>query len=518
LAVLSCVGDDPADIGSSSADAAPESASSADVDGSNSTDGGKIGPIVSDVREPGSRLQPNWLTLGSAREFVDWWDTKLGAHCNFVELPDGSYRCVPTAPTVFTAENYFADTGCSIKAAQSNSSGAPWPCSAPPPYVTAGNNRECPPVIHKLGYKITSNYYRNPGTGECIGQTSSRDEFVLGAPLPPSEWQDGKIEDGADDTGAAVKAQFIRAGDGSFGFARFTPRQFTTPCAFGIKRPDDVLRCYPTSLATGSLYSDSSCNNTIFSLPYTTCGQPRAVVGQRSVETDPCTYEATSPAAFFNVGGDFSGNYFYRNVDGGACQSAGSTTTGSLQGAPIDTQAVFGAAARARVDVDDRIASDLAVLSTGVATRLGWYDKAKSLDCKLAVAADGKWRCLPKTGGSVTSSSPNGTFYTDAACNTPLKNPIAYVAVPAMAQCEKDERFCPATCSAPPKPAFAFGSAAGCPVGAKVFAVGDAVTVYRRPRNNGPATCTAVNRPGEATYAVTEVAPTEFVEATLSFP
>lgn len=517
VAVLSCVGDDPSSTTPNGADAANDGGSSTDVDGSNTTDGRKIGPIVNDAHQPGSRLQPNWLTIGNAREFVDWWDTKLGVHCTFLELPDGSHRCVPNAPTVFTAENYFADSACSTKAAKSNSSGIPWPCSAPPPYVMAGNNRECPPVIHKLGYKIGSNYYRDP-SGACLSQTSGQDEFALGAPLPPSEWQDGKIEDGTDDTGAALKAQFVRAGDGSFGFARFTPRQFTTPCAFGAKQPDDVLRCYPTSLASGSSYADNACSSTIFALPYPTCGQARAVVGQRIGPSDPCTYQPTATGPFFNVGGEFSGSYFYKVADGGACQSAGSTTTGSLQGAPIDPETVFGSAERTRIKVDDRIASELAVLATGVATRLGWYDTAKNTECKVSVAADGKRRCLPKTTASATKDSPFEPFYTDAACTKPLQNPIAYVAVPAMMQCEKDPRLCPASCAAPPKPAFASGFTSGCPVGAKIFAVGAPVTVYRRVREVQAPTCAAVNRPGEAAYAVTEVPPTEFVEATLSFP
>src|SRR5689334_13018503 len=95
VAVASCVGEDEPNLTAPSDGAAEGSAADAPGDAAASL---PVGPVVTEERRSGSRLEPNWLTLPDGqKEFVDWWDTELKVHCTFTKTPANGYRCIPKA-------------------------------------------------------------------------------------------------------------------------------------------------------------------------------------------------------------------------------------------------------------------------------------------------------------------------------------------------------------------------------------------------------------------------------------
>lgn len=142
-----------------------------------------------------------------------------------------------------------------------------------------------------------------------------------------------------------------------------------------------------------------------------------------------------------------------------------------------------------------RIKAKWLVTADGARQPNGWYDSMRKEDCGFSPASDGKTRCLP------VSSPYHTVVFSDGACTQPIGRSLSPVvdggcpAPTAKYALHVDYSSCPTVAS---YRLFSVGSAAAAPSAAY-------------DRSTGPCAVTTVPA-GYAWFALTEVAPAEFVE------
>jgi hypothetical protein len=142
-----------------------------------------------------------------------------------------------------------------------------------------------------------------------------------------------------------------------------------------------------------------------------------------------------------------------------------------------------------------RIKAKWLVTADGARQPNGWYDSMRKEDCFFSAAGDGKMRCIAGIGGGAAS-----ILFTDAGCSLPM------AAVPAPTD---------AGCQGAVAQYGVFYQVAGCPAVAqyRVFSVGAMAATPSAAFQKSGVTCSSVGSPASYRwYAVTEIAPTEFVE------
>lgn len=436
------------------ADAGSEASPSSPADGDPAV---TPGPVLDETYTAGSRLQPNFLSVGSAKVFVDWWDTQLGVHCAFRSVAENEYRCVPKVFPALAGDSLFADIMCRKPAVVVQAEGT----CAGSAVSYADVSKGCSPQIVKVGASSDGPY-----SGSQCEKKPSANAFVRGADLAMSDFVRATVEDGGEDLGTQLKAQYVAAEDGARGFFRVVLKPYpTTPCRFGPGASDPALRCYPP----GFVQADAGANG-----------------------DSKCSLPSTSPAC---------------------------AVDGPVFGNAVDPE-VFGLATRFEVVAADTLALVYALLPTGHRVTMGWSDAAHGGACTFGPGTDDRLHCYPTEAGLVSSLVLGGD------CRD--GGPLVYSAAPALQRCRLSNRSifgvsCPAACVLPPKPSFAVESTPVCSLGPpkkQLFQVGDTRPGFAMISAGGLGLpqCTALTRTDEAVYAATLVPPATLPAATVAYP
>lgn len=437
------------------ADAGSEASSSSPAEGDATV---APGPVLDEMYTAGSRLQPNFLSVGAAKVFVDWWDTKLGVHCAFRSVANDEYRCVPQVFPALVGDSLFADVTCSRPAVVVQAEGT----CAGSAVAYADVGKGCTPQIVKVGASSDGPY-----SGSQCTKKPTPNAFVRGADLATSDFVRATVEDGNEDLGTQVKVQNVAAEDGARGFFRLVLKPYpTTPCSFGPGPSDPALRCYPP----GFVQADPSAN-----------GEPS------------CSLPVTAPTCA---------------VDGPA------------PGDAIDPE-VFGIATRFEVVATETLAVVYALLPTGHRTTVGWTDAAHGGACTFGPGTDDRLHCFPTGAGLVHSLYPDAEckeagrplVYSAAPalqrCRLSSRG-IFGVSCPAACVLPPKPSF-----AVESTPVCSLGSPKK-----QLFQVGDTRPGFAVTSGGGlglPA-CTALTRADEAVYAATVVAPSTLPAATVTYP
>lgn len=471
------------------------------------------GPVLDEAYTGGSRLQPNYLTVGTTKVFVDWWDTELAVHCTFRPLAGNEYRCVPRAQPAITSDSLFADASCRTPVVVLSTDAS----CASSGVVYADIGKGCAPRIVKLAGPSDGPY---TSSSDGCSKKPSRNAFVRGADVPASAFVSATIEDGKEDLGAQLKAQYLTAADGARGFFRTVLKAYpSTPCAFASGPSDPALRCYPSLFATSDAndsHGNATCSAPLFPASTCTDGAVAALGRHDARSTDACD-PARSPGDFYVLGATFTGKAWRK--DGQACEPTNGDFSGLASTGKVDPQ-VFGTATRLEVAAAGALAVVYAVLPTGHRTTIGWTDAAHGGECIFGHGSDDRLHCFPTRAGLAHA------FFPASDCKD--GRTVVYSAAPALERCRTATSgffggpACPPACVLPPKPSHAIESTPECTLGPptkQLFEVGAARPGFALITELlGASRCTALSRADEAVYEATLVAASTLPAATVDFP
>lgn len=122
--------------------------------GANGTNGLNGAP-GKDAVVSGSRLKAQWRGGDDgSREFVGWFDSAIGAACEYMTAEDGTVRCLPGAISTKSVSLLYSDASCSTIAGVGVASAAP--CANPPSHLIVQNNSICgrPGSVYDIGTKF----------------------------------------------------------------------------------------------------------------------------------------------------------------------------------------------------------------------------------------------------------------------------------------------------------------------------------------------------------------------------
>ena len=152
--------------------------------------GGGSNPVLPEAHaeQSGNRLKARRLHgADGSSQFIGWTDTARNEECSFNRAADGTYRCLPSGPSVeYSSGSYFVDPSCTVPGVDRK----------------AG----CPPAKYLALYADSSScsgggiaavfplqpagqlFYKN-GDGQCSPESASPGYAIYGAgnPIP---WTD----------------------------------------------------------------------------------------------------------------------------------------------------------------------------------------------------------------------------------------------------------------------------------------------------------------------------------------
>jgi hypothetical protein len=358
--------------------------------------------------ESGTRLRARYYRLeGGERELTGWFDTELGALCEFASggvephsAPDGVTYCLPVGTAVHRADQGpFADAACTAPLALS---------AAPASFVTLRPLDACasPPSVHaakpstqRLVYFLRS--------GRCEITRVQSQVSIPGDAAPLSTFVSAREEPVARD-GARIVPRARVATDGSreivgaWDNARGIPTRAARDSA-GSQRwaPSRVAFVEPGT----QVFADGRCT---------------ARAAKKSGHSAVCPLDAVNELVGVCGVGRFSAlgpriaAPFTTGHAAGVCtpEVRPEASQTFAIGAPIPDDA-FAEARVLRVG-GGPVASETLTAEGDVrpVTRAGLYDTRHAARCGVARTSDGSLRCVPGNVEDVTS------WYTDAACVT----------------------------------------------------------------------------------------------------
>jgi hypothetical protein len=340
----------------------------------------------------GSRLLPVVLDAGDGAEvFIGFYDAELQVTCNFFQLDDGTYQCIPdpSTPGIPT----YADAACTEKALST--------CGDFDGYseVIFGSCGLTLSTSYRLGDTLDGPAYAVVGTA-CVEQIELFPDLREMSPVATSGFVKGTRENVALSGSLGVRR--IVGDDGSsvtFGLTR--DGYDCTPTLLAGE-----VRCVDTWPATRfdvGVYADASCS-----------GQAVGLFGSRDCALPPyekpgllAEYSLTdscAPPKLFELGDEIE--HAYAASD--ACRELESEQRFALVGAEIapgDLPFV------SRVE---RGTGRLRALSWGAGetpllAQRRFRDTTLDADCTPTVTATGGWRCVPEAYQSDIFADPECT-------------------------------------------------------------------------------------------------------------
>lgn len=367
----------------------------------------EIDPMIRVVSHAsGSRLRARVLHAGDVRQFLGWWDTKLGTACAFGTAEDGHLRCIPSGVRI------YAQPFCDEQViALPNSDQAPATCSplAPPPsktpyaiYVATENCAE-KSFVYAIGDSTAAP--RCPGPHPREGTYDPH----MSTHVAPTDFVAGYVEQ--EDRGGRIAVNVITADDGAREVrASFRDTQRNEDCT----PTGPANRCVTDDVAflTGRYFSDKDCSpasKVAYWVPG--CTTPKLVVSDEACH-------GILDDEFFAVGAPVSTPVM--ESSGGACvpETSGQPGYGEKKvfapaGAPIPPS-TFESLATTKIG-SGRIRLDAWSDAAGhaLATQGALDDVDFGGTCTAQIVG-GVLRCVPS--GIVQASSS----FADAACTQPL--------------------------------------------------------------------------------------------------
>lgn len=511
LASLRCGDPLPSDAQSDAATATEASTSDASSDAGLGTEPDPA--AVANQYVDGSRLKASmFVTSDGARQFRGWYDTALGALCDFVRQPDGKLRCVPRGAN---DTPLYAGAACDepsrvvFRAA----------CEEAPKFarqqIIVG---ECEPTyrVFRVGDAVPSSgyYARSSETGPCPASPTplkaGEELRARGTELVAADLVEGTEIDWTAPTPtgpAAVTVRLIQGADGSKGFHRLLENIKGETCELrAASTATAAVRCVPARTLLELDYTNPTCTQPAFaSYAGQACARP--AFGKVFVTSaDACQnneeFYVLSPQATPELYRKTATSCEALPLDGGTYGSAFyvSGTAYGLDNFALATPVPFTQGGGRRLERLQYVLADGTKVPRGFADFGRWRDHQRNEDCELRPAADGKFRCVPIAQATVSVATK---YFTDANCTAPVATPIA---VPT--GCERPVRVIAASTS----------DANGCAT-PHVHSVGALVTttLYRTVRGGA---CTIappdVNKPKYELGA--EIAPTDLAEVTPTVP
>jgi len=169
--------------------------------GGGSGRGGSLTSLIDAIANPvpdaeastsGTRLRAVYRTAndGSKEYLANWWDSQRNEYCWFIQMYDGSSRCLPYGADPTNGQinytgvgTYYSDAGCTSPLAVTGT------CTAGLKYAI--ENSSCPQSvkIYSLGQQFTDGVYTKSGTS-CNSATISASYtlYALGPEVPPSSF------------------------------------------------------------------------------------------------------------------------------------------------------------------------------------------------------------------------------------------------------------------------------------------------------------------------------------------
>lgn len=356
----------------------------------------------------GTRLRARYYRLeGGERELTGWFDTELGAPCEFASggvephaAPDGVTYCLPVGTAVHRADQGpFSDAACTSPIALS---------TAPARFVTLRSVDACAsaPSVH-VARPSTQRLVYFLRNGRCEITRVQSQVSTPGDLVPLSTFVSAREEPVARD-GARVSPRARIASDGSreivggWDHARGIPTRAARDSA-GSQRwaPSRVAFVEPGT----QVFSDGGCT---------------ARAAQKAGHSAVCPLDAVNElvgvcgVGRFSVLGPRVSAPFTTGHAAGACTPVvrpEASQTFAI-GAPISDEA-FAPARVLRVGPGPVVSETLT--ADGDArpiSRAGLYDARHAARCAVARVSDGSLRCVP---GAVEDTA---SWFTDAACTT----------------------------------------------------------------------------------------------------
>ena len=460
--------------GCSSSDAAPPAASAKPV-----------------VAASGTRLHAKLVTGGGAREVVGFHDSQRNEDCTFQRAEGGRMRCLPvTVP--YNGASAFSDPACTIPLVA-----FPQTCDDAPRYAIKYEPGACsappPQELHELVATSGPRYVQGPSGCTPLPVPPAPSAPAVLALGPVVRWTD--FVEGKETVvpGDSVSERVLVGDDGSRQHLGFRSEQLGTSCNFETMS-DGVTRCLPETARGPVLYDDATCTKPLAVQANTSClaSQPPFWLDALGVSTCRdirAVYSVSS--SFRNPGTSDVIQLHQRSATNPLECNAGtsyrvSIVGGGLRSVDVDVTGLLPAVDRVGSGVE-RLVPALVADADKAALVPGWYDTERDVDCRFALASDGKLRCLP-------TSTRATLFFTDGVCKSPSR-----VAVLSEVACTGFS-------------GFAFVASTTCPITRRVFSLAGAPhDLPSGSTETSPGRCAAF--PGLAkAYDATEVDPAQFVE------
>ena len=389
----------------------------------------------------GSRLRAVVERGGAdAQIFVAWHDTELGADCSWRHLNDGTYRCVPSAPS--NDALFYGDPQCTRRVYQHPA------CSDPPMAIAdpAANEGRCAaPRVYRVGAEIAppaKAYYHDGTSCRSIGRPEAPTFkfYALDGTIDPEELVSATL--GQEPRGEHLVAEVFRGSDGTIDARAIADPARGWHC--DLTDPGST-HCTPQLMGYEySYYSDSACTSRLGYFPDQMSRQPFCDDAPGALAEEDLVDDRR---VLHEIGAAYTGAVYLKA--GQSCSIEPPQAHPPFlffQFGPLLDLSTLASVAPV-TQGSERIRAVVLTAEGGARLRgVALVDQERGEQCDPALAADGTRRCVP----IVTHRS---SYYVDAACTQ------AVVAVPRGAPAPRlsrsdDTGYCDA-----PSRFFGFGAA-----------------------------------------------------------
>lgn len=254
-----------------------------------------VPPSSATLFESGTRLRAHVLDGGDgAAVFVDWWDSELDETCAFMDVVDGSKRCVPI-PVHTSYRVVFADSACTVPAVLAFATPLDYA------FETLPSCSEAVVRVHRVGAEIGSTVAYQSVDGACTSEPISGAVLFSLEPVDTTRFVSATV--GLERRGG-LSVEVLTAEDGAKQLGRTIDTERMQPCTTRIADSEATAlfpRCVPQSewIVDGYFTSPdcSSGEGGAFYCSFEGCDAPALAV--RRTPSDAC---ATPVFQLFEIG------------------------------------------------------------------------------------------------------------------------------------------------------------------------------------------------------------------------
>jgi hypothetical protein len=254
-----------------------------------------VPPSIAAWFESGTRLRAHVLDGGDgAALLVDWRDTELDETCAFIDLEDGTKRCVPI-PSNAAYRVVFSDAGCTVPAAIAYATPLDY-VHEPLPSCSQSAIR-----VHTGGTELGSLVAYQRIDGACIGETISGGTLFSLDAVDTTRFVSATV---TLEQRGALAVEVLTAEDGAKQLGRAIDRDRAQPCTVSLvdfEETELFPRCLPPNEhIVDGYFTTRDCSSDdggAFYCSFDGCAAPP--LGIRRTPSDAC---ATPTFRLFEIG------------------------------------------------------------------------------------------------------------------------------------------------------------------------------------------------------------------------